>query len=463
MWAKSLGGPLLILKSLVHSSLHDAPTESVTVIPQPSEWVPARGSGLNDRDGLWAAASGFRRELRLPDGPVVMSGHQPEIWHAGILAKYFATVAAAKAHGASAAWIVVDQDTGSPERIRYPGLAWVSREWRIGGAVGNAVPVVNRRPAAPGAVPADAMCASVTTALQRLAAGLERAAGVSSVAKQFTQATWELLLPFGEQPRVLYASDLAGTRYFRELVSMMRGDAVRCVGAYNAAAARHPEAGVRQLRTRGDVELPLWVVNAGGGIEAATVSTAQGVVLPRALTMTALLRAAGCEMFIHGLGGGVYDAITEEWMREWLGVELAPSAVVTATCFARPVGAPVAPESRGADAAVWRAQRARHDPAVVGDEAAAREKAVLLERVRSTSGGERRETYRAMHSVLRAYRERHAVQLNEMTEHGRQLAGAAKGGRGAWDRTWPFVFLSDSQIVELRDRVRSAFTVGATR
>jgi hypothetical protein len=179
--------------------------------------------------------------------------------------------------------------------------------------------------------------------------------------------------------------------------------------------------------------------------------------------MTAVLRAAGCEMFIHGLGGGVYDAITEEWMREWLGVELAPSAVVTATCYARPMGAPPAMDSRGADAAVWRAQRARHDPAVLGDEAAAREKAALLERVRATSGGERREAYRAMHSLLRAYRERHSVRLSEMAEQGRQLADAAKGGRGAWDRTWPFVFLSDAQIAELRDRVGSAFTVGAMR
>lgn len=443
--------------------MHDAPGESVTVIPQPSVWRPAPGSGLSTHEGLRSALSGFRRELGLPDGPVVMSGHQPEIWHAGILAKYFATVAAATAHGASAAWVVVDQDTGSPERIRYPGPAWVSREWRVGAAHGKALPVMNRRPSAPGSVPADAMCDPVAFALARLAAALERASDAGSVAQQITRATWELLLPFGEQPRVLYASDLAGTGLFREFVAMMRADAGRCVSAYNAAAARHPEAGVRQLRTRGDIELPLWMVNVGGGIDAATVSTAQGAVLPRALTMTALLRAAGCDMFIHGLGGGVYDAITEEWMREWLGVELAPSAVVTATRFARPVGAPVATESRGADAAVWRAQRARHDPAVLGDEAAARAKAQLLDRVRTTSGGERREAYRAMHLVLRAYRERHSVKLNEMAEHGRQLAAAAKGGRGAWDRTWPFVFLSDVQIAELRDRVRSAFTVGVTR
>lgn len=307
------------------------------------------------------------------------------------------------------------------------------------------------------------MCGSVTTALQRLAAALERASDAGSVAKQFTRATWELLLPFGEQPRVLYASDLASTGLFREFVAMMRRDAARCVGAYNAAAARHPEAGVRQLRTRGDIELPLWLVRDGGGIEAARGSTAEGVVLPRALTMTALLRAAGCELFIHGLGGGVYDAITEEWMRAWLGVELAPSAVVTATRYARPEGAPLATDSRGADSAVWRAQRARHDPAVLGDDVAAREKAALLERVRSTSGGERREAYRAMHALLRAYRDRHAERLSEMAEHGRRLAGAAKGGRGAWDRTWPFVFLSDAQIVDLRDRVGEAFRAGATR
>ena len=51
---------------------------------------------------------------------MVMSGHQAEVWHAGILTKMLALRGVAGAAGARAAWVVVDQDANEPGIIRYP-------------------------------------------------------------------------------------------------------------------------------------------------------------------------------------------------------------------------------------------------------------------------------------------------------------------------------------------------------
>ena len=56
---------------------------------------------------------------------------------------------------------------------------------------------------------------------------------------------------------------------------------------------------------------------------------------PRALLATALARLGGCDLFVHGRGGGIYDPAMEDWIQRWLGddvvTELAPAPLATAT------------------------------------------------------------------------------------------------------------------------------------
>src|SRR5207237_6310283 len=54
-------------------------------------------------------------------------------------------------------------------------------------------------------------------------------------------------------------------------------------------------------------------------------------LLPRALFMTALVRLGMCDLFVHGFGGANYDRAMEVWIRDWLGVDVGPIAVVSAT------------------------------------------------------------------------------------------------------------------------------------
>ncbi|MFZ4574544.1 MAG: hypothetical protein ACOYN0_09115 [Phycisphaerales bacterium] len=438
--------------------MHDLPPESLTISPPAREW---RLGSIGGGSAFSASAlAAFRSELGLPQGPAILSGHQAEIWHAGILAKYFAALAAARRFGASAAWIVVDQDTGTPEALHYPGTGWSRRRWQIAPTVREDLPLALRAPIRPGALPTDAISPWTTAALARVSSVLAQGEGEASLAAQFTQALRTLLGPSAESVCFIQASRVATTSLYREFVERMLADPARCVEAYNAAAVRHPEAGIRPLRTTSPIELPLWLVAPELGRPAATTRSAAGATLPRALTMTALMRMAGCDLFIHGLGGGAYDKVTDEWIGAWLGAGLAPTAVVTATRYARPEDAGPAPDPVAAFDALRRAHRARHHPVELGDAEAESLKRALLSEVGVASGPAKRTAYTRMHAVLRDYRERHAPELHDLAARGRALSGAAKKGRGGADRTWPFVFLSDAQFAALRSEIDSAFDAG---
>ena len=82
--------------------------------PEPKKWA----SLLCEPSGH---AARFRKQMGLPtDGPIVMSGHQAEFWHPGIVAKLLAGHAFARSVDASLAWLVVDQDDNDPTKIRVP-------------------------------------------------------------------------------------------------------------------------------------------------------------------------------------------------------------------------------------------------------------------------------------------------------------------------------------------------------
>lgn len=60
-------------------------------------------------------------------------------------------------------------------------------------------------------------------------------------------------------------------------------------------------------------------------------------IRPRALTLTLFARLAIADVFIHGVGGGKYDELTDAIAREWLGVDLGRYVILSGT-FRLPVG-----------------------------------------------------------------------------------------------------------------------------
>src|SRR5690606_4565547 len=86
--------------------------------PIPS-WTRTSESSLTPP--LSAEATRLRDQLGLPtDRPIIMSGHQAEWWHPGILAKLFAARALADRIGGVVVWLVADQDDTDPGAIRIP-------------------------------------------------------------------------------------------------------------------------------------------------------------------------------------------------------------------------------------------------------------------------------------------------------------------------------------------------------
>ena len=111
----------------------DAPQSNPAVAPngsRPTDLLIDEGiTGWAAPDDVPADARTFRSALGLPDDrAVVMTGHQPVFWHAGILAKYFAAEALADRESALgrqaiAAWCVPDHAGASPGRVAYPAPA----------------------------------------------------------------------------------------------------------------------------------------------------------------------------------------------------------------------------------------------------------------------------------------------------------------------------------------------------
>jgi hypothetical protein len=465
-------------------------TESLSIAPDAERWRSLLGAWKPSDE-----AAAFRRELGLPtDRPVVMTGHQAQLWHPGILAKYLAADAFARSMspggGAATAWLLVDQDVNAPAAVRVPVRAASgdgaadARALRVevwaadgGGAGGGEDVPTGRRPAfRPAALPVlepgeRYAAAGVGPGLARIRAALERHAGAGSAAAQVGAAVGELLEPLLPGRGITVPSlALSRTALFAGVVERLRRDPAACTRAYNAAVAAHPRERVGLLK---DDELPLWAMGQelGAVRRRVTVTSLSETpvehLAPRALLMTGLFRMAGCDLFIHGTGGGGagghdgYDRITEAWLGEWLGSTLAPSAVVTATLRLRIAHA--GPDAGELRRRRWAWHRAIHDPALLGDGAAAARKREFVERIRrereAEGGGDPRAEYKRMHAFLEEVRAEHAAGLDEL----RAAAAGAAAGLGdaeiAAERAWAFPLYEDDQLEGLRAACAGAFGV----
>lgn len=408
-----------------------------------------------------AEAVAFRAELGLPtDRPIVMTGHQPMFWHAGILTKYLVADAIAKRSSIAGreikvAWCVPDHVTSEPGVAAFPERAGAgsSGEWAR-----KQVDLFEGPGGLPGPLE-DALARLLDSDGSRAERQIRAHAGVL-----------DDRLGLRTSSPVILATAIGRTRRFADALAEMAADPARCAGIYNAAAAAHPDAGVRALTLGSDeseIELPIWRLTGSGApesIHAGEVADAEpGSLVPRALLFTGLLRGLGCDLFIHGTGGGIYDRVTEGWLAEWLGWTLAPTGVATAT-LTLDLGIPDV-DSADLKRAKWRAHNAAHNPAAIGRSkeliAADEQKRALLARIGLAERGTRAPFYFEMHRLLTDVRRAHAEELELIkAEVSRVEAGLADRAISA-DRTWPWILHSDSDLRALREAVDRA--IGSTK
>ncbi|MBL0869525.1 MAG: hypothetical protein IBJ18_02995 [Phycisphaerales bacterium] len=464
------------------------PIDTLKLAPSPAQWL----SALRARTGSPRAAI-FRSQLSLPtDRPVVMSGHQATIWHPGILAKRFALSAAAERAGAHAAWLVVDQDPEDPSTLQYPARPSAdaplhAQTWTW---APPRVPMLCKADIPPCAVPAflpapipdaDAPALSDTpAALLAVHTSLHAEALVAqSLAAQLACTVERLIAPYDPRVQLIYASQLARTDLFVELVSRMARDPHACAAAYNRAVAAAPDARLAPLRSdERACELPLWHVASpeqprrrvyASELPKLLATTSAGTLLPRALFMTGLLRLAGCDLFIHGLGGAGadatsgYDQVTDLWFRIWLGEDflgpqpLAHVTTTTATVTLPLLNHPPVSE-RTLRTAQWKLHAARHNPRLLLDVVAATRKQQHIAAIAgANSRTDRKNQYLAMHRELTDYRQHVEPQLAALQSEILEITARLRDQAIATRRDWPFPIYPSSEITALRDRINHAF------
>lgn len=422
------------------------------------------------------------------DTPVLATGHQPALWHPGILAKDMAMVIAARRLGAAPLHLVVDHDLVDAARLEVPvqrGDALEIVTLRLGDT-SAAVPAGAQPPVA-----VDAALRTIDEARRRfdgdlpvdlstLGEAIEATRGIAhgSLAEQVSAWIGVLMEPTCGAVPMIPSSGLLATDGGAQLVDAMLADARRCARCYNEAVAHHREAGVGPLLVERDrVELPMWSLawnqprqrvfadladatpmltfEDGTPLPAPSHDGRAGRWLaPRALLLTALMRSRFCRMFIHGKGGGAYDKATEHWWAIWRDEPLAPRAVVSADVHLQ-FDAPVSEVDDLARAHWYR----HHVPFNVDrllqlDGPLPAQKRRLIEQARNDES--RRRRWLAFREIHRINDRLAAIHPEVVREAEQRLAAATQGWanrRVATKRDWCFGLYPPATLESLRNAI----------
>ena len=364
------------------------------------------------------AAGAFSEALRIPlterrdpDGLIVATGHQPELYHPGVWIKDFLLQRLSEVSGAAAFDVVVDTDgfdtlsVSSP--CMRPGVARCQQYLAVGGPsttyAGAPVPsqsdlddFCDASGSMLASLPAPAIARHFATFCGDLKSAREDS---SNLAELVTIARRRYEAPAGSDYLELPLTRLIQTRSFAAFVCDVARNAVAFRDAYNSElddyrAANKTRSAVQPFANLshegGRTELPLWSISATeresvwvdsdtdgrlrffsasgrvlvelGADEDPTraFAAAEVALAPKALLLTMFVRLFCCDLFIHGVGGGRYDSVTDGVCRRYFGIE-PPAFVVASITMYLPIGAHVVTDEEIA-ASKDRLNRLDHNP-----------------------------------------------------------------------------------------------------
>lgn len=495
----------------------------ILVWPEPPLWPALLEAPEPDTPLLDTSLASLRDELRAALGlapPVIATGHQCELFHAGVFAKLIAASQLTERFGGSAAYVLVDSDTPKATHLLVPTLrndephvervAIPSHEphvpaelqprepprvWRaffervrqlLPGSERTLLPQYARDVHAGGGDPVE-ICAAVLAAQDGSLAAL----GLRSL-------------------RDVRISELAETRAFRALVAHLLLHARAFAEHYNAArddfrahhrvrSANRPVAplGIEPQR----VELPLWVYREPGprlalwvepredrlvlcagrepiaALPREALTTAAGAerwlstealngwrLRPRALTLSLFVRLFLADVFIHGIGGMRYDEMTEQFSQGFFGFAPLPAGCVTATVH---VALPYEPVREDELRAARRALRdvhynpQRHLTGLPAKLLAHRqeliERSARLRRERPDDHAERRRVYLDLHAVNARLLASASDQVEALHERVARLEQAWAGQRIATSREYFYALCRSDALQTLTRRLAAAW------
>lgn len=482
-----------------------------------SDWsVQVDGESLatlraDSRRETLAAARDFTSSYGIEVAPergddplLVMTGHQPVLFHPGIWIKNFLVDRCAEeltASGTPALGLnlIVDSDAFDSVTLVAPCLGAEVRRCVQYLAVGSkdgcfacaSVPTIaqiddfcegGRGMLATLPAPAigrhfDEFC----TALRKTApeaAGLGELLAVARRRYEAPANTRYLELPVTRMSRTT-----TFTRFVRHLTR--NAEAFRDV--YNAElAAFRVDNQVRSTAqpfpdlgsAEGMIELPLWSLEADSRLTVWADSTAgelrvrtadgeferlpdTSALAPKALALTMFTRLFLADLFVHGVGGGRYDRVTDGVIARFFGVTPPPFAVASMTMYL-PLGGHVVSDEE-LTVARRRLNRVEHNPDAMLSEvefdsaqqhdrgmSLAEEKATLVERIKlpgqdkKVLGARIREINAELGALLEPFAEQVRAELAT-------LEASAASAEVFTDRTYPFCLWNP---LEVQDKAR---------
>ena len=435
-----------------------ASTSSITtqLEPEPATWAKLVTHNTSPRARL------LREQLGLPiDKPIIMTGHQAQLWHPGILAKLLAAQALAERVGGVAVWLIVDMDTNEALSLRVPVrhaggpmtdelFEFTPAEKRSERRTTGATPAVEPAPIrfGPEITPATP---EIARRLGRLHETIGKHADASSVAMQATQAIFDTISEVSPRPVIIAPTQFARTDLFREILSIASEDPGHFAGSFNEAVERVPDSGVAPV-SLGNEELPMWRLDEQGRRVRARAGDARRgePLLPGGLLMTGLMRLAGCDLFIHGTGGRSYEPVNDLWLPGLIEGPLAPFVTATATVHLDFDDDEPATQREAAHAA-WLAHHVRHEPALLDEQNAQRTKRELAARIESLPrhSSERRALYEEILAILDRMRQEHAEEIRQFERDAERMKRLAMEHRLRTDRTWCAALHKPEKLKEL--------------
>lgn len=301
----------------------------------------------------------------LPDDDrhgLVMAGHQPIVFHPGLMCKAESLTKLARDTGAFGVHVVIDTDAGKLCEVSWPRVSddeLIIRRAPIAREVG----VVNATAAEETLYAAQRVAtrAEIRDIFAEMRADLlsmghvkeaERAREIGIIyerlegspiasANSIARCSIEL-----RGYREVQLSSLLRDTSLRDVLPLLASDAERLHKTYNACleeyrrehAIKNAANPFPNLRvSAGSHELPLWLIKDNqrhplwsGARETQSLGEGSYIATRGSLT-TMVLRAYCCDLFVHGLGGGKYDHFVNMFTARYLGVELPPFVVASRT------------------------------------------------------------------------------------------------------------------------------------
>ena len=339
------------------------------------------------------------------NAPLIMTGHQPELFHPGVFAKNFATSQLASRCGGVGLNLVVDNDLMASTRIRVPignreqpGISTIEfdtsrapipwEEARVAD-VSLLESFADRVSAAMQQWNIDPLITECWPAVVEKARQRSNTGRNASLPECLTVGRASLERDWGLGNLELPISQLCETSAFRSFAAHILLRAEQFCRVYNQVLSEYRR--VNRIRSsshpvpelelkNGWCETPFWIWDAGNPrrgrlfvrqaaeiLELATAPDSSSIVhslnlrltassdaaaavmlqlsdsglrlRTRALTTTLFTRLCLCDLFVHGIGGAKYDAMTDRIASRFFGVELPDYLTLSASAWL-PIGEP---------------------------------------------------------------------------------------------------------------------------